>query len=379
MLFVVSTPQVYAQSNAIFPFRGEDRVVLDTNEIVERDFFAAGDRVDIKGTVRGDLYVAGSTVNIDGVIEGDVLTAGGEIDINGKVNGNIRAVGGNITISGTVGKNITVGGGNVVLDNKAQVLGSIVVGAGNFTNQGTVAGNIVGGIGNMVVSNKIGGNIYAGVGKMELEKGASVSGNILYYSNEEAFIGSEATVAGTVERRIPPVENRQKQIQTSRAASNGFRVFSMVSALIIGLLFIKFFPGILEKSSSTIDRKPWHAFGFGLLSLIVTPILAIILFVTLFGFPIGIFLIFIYIVELYAATYIVSYWIGRLILTKTSKKTNPYLYFLIGTIVYFLIISIPGISGLIRFLTVLIGLGTIVLMKYGWYQKTFGTRGSTTQ
>src|SRR3989304_8346367 len=73
-------------------------MVLARNEVVNKDYFAAGDTVTISGIVNGDAYLAGGSVLIDGTINGDLLVAGGTIQIQGPVKNDVRAAGGMITL-----------------------------------------------------------------------------------------------------------------------------------------------------------------------------------------------------------------------------------------------------------------------------------------
>jgi hypothetical protein len=88
--------------------RSGEVVTLDRGEIIEDNYFAGGERVEVLGEVKGDVYAVGGTVIVDGIINGDLLVAGGNIEIRGTITHDIRAAGGNIKISGNVGGNVSV-------------------------------------------------------------------------------------------------------------------------------------------------------------------------------------------------------------------------------------------------------------------------------
>lgn len=351
------------------PFRQSEKVVLEENEVVNQDFFIAGEDVNIKGTVNGDLYAAGGSVIVDGIVNGDVLATGGDIEINGKVNGNTRVAGGNIKVKGSLSKNLTAGAGNIEIEKEATIGGSLVFGAGNVQVDGPVAGNIVAGVGNLVINNNITGSVYAGVGQLQINDQAKIMGNITYWSDEEYVIEDGAVVVGQINHQFPS-ENKSKE-NNMRSFGTGFRVFSLLSMVVIGLLMLRFFPGLLETGAGFIDQKPWQSLGFGFLKLILEPIAAIILMITIIGLPIGIFLMFAYIIELYFASYIVAYYIGRLIWNKFNKTESRYWSFVLGALIFVLITSVPMVAGIVRFFSILFGLGAILLVKYSWYKKTF--------
>lgn len=370
LAFLGSTSVLFAQNNTPLPFRQGEKITIDEDEVFDRDFFAAGEDINVKGTVNGDLYIAGGNIVVSGKINGDVLVAGGQVEISGDVAGNIRAVGGNIEVQGMVGKNLTAVGGNIEVTNSANIIGSTVVGAGNVELNGPVGGNVVGGVGNLIITNAVGGTIYTGVGQLQIGDGASVA-DVVYWSDEKATVSSEATVSGNLDQRIPVESSRQTNRETRKVAWTGFRFFSFLSMVVIGLLMLRFFPGLLETGAGFIDKKPWQSLGFGFLKLILEPIVAIILMVTIIGLPIGIFLVFAYIIELYFASYMVANWVGRLIWGKLSKNESRYWAFVLGALVFVIVTSVPVVGGIVRFFSLLFGLGAILLLKYAWYKKTF--------
>ena len=64
-------------------FRSGDDVVIGANEVIDDDLFAAGNRVEINGTVTGDLWATGSEVIVNGEVEGSVFIAGQTLAVNG--------------------------------------------------------------------------------------------------------------------------------------------------------------------------------------------------------------------------------------------------------------------------------------------------------
>ncbi len=83
--FFLTSKSVYAQEFESNSSRMGSNVVVGSDEVVDRNFFASGQNVTISGTINGDLYATGGTIIIDGVVNGDVLVAGGVVRITGKV------------------------------------------------------------------------------------------------------------------------------------------------------------------------------------------------------------------------------------------------------------------------------------------------------
>ena len=107
LLFLLVPVVVFAQKDVAIT---GDRVVLSAEEVIDHDYFAAGEIVEIYGTVNGDVYVAGGQLIINGTINGDLLAAGGQMSIDSTVPQNARIAGGQISVDGNIGRNLTIGG-----------------------------------------------------------------------------------------------------------------------------------------------------------------------------------------------------------------------------------------------------------------------------
>src|SRR3989344_7344771 len=124
LLFIplfVFTPVALAQEN----LRSGEVSILEKVEVINKDYFSAGERVVLSGSVNGDAYLAGGNILVDGNIDGDLLVAGGNVNISGVIKGDVRAAGGSVEISGAVGGNVTAVAGNIRVGKGAEVLGSL--------------------------------------------------------------------------------------------------------------------------------------------------------------------------------------------------------------------------------------------------------------
>jgi cytoskeletal protein CcmA (bactofilin family) len=93
----------------------EKLMILPAGKVINKDYFAYGERVEISGTVNGDVYAVGGQILVDGKINEALLAAGGKVNIAGTASQDVRIAGGQITINGEIGRNLTVAGGNVEL------------------------------------------------------------------------------------------------------------------------------------------------------------------------------------------------------------------------------------------------------------------------
>ena len=134
LVFVIFCTLIFTSSAfAAKNFQRNETVLLSKNDVVEGDYFAAGDRVTIAGTVNGDAYVAGGNGIIEGEINGELITPAGTDNIRGKVAQDVRVAGGQVTVSGDVGGNVTLVGGSLEASDSAKIAGSLVSAGGNLS------------------------------------------------------------------------------------------------------------------------------------------------------------------------------------------------------------------------------------------------------
>ncbi|MDD2822556.1 MAG: polymer-forming cytoskeletal protein [Candidatus Daviesbacteria bacterium] len=365
-LLVFSPPLVaFAQTN----LRSGQTTNLSSNETINKDYFASGNSVSLDGIVNGDAYLVGGDVTLNGTVNGDLLMAGGNLNINGTVTGNIRAAGGNININGKVGRNISAVGGSINVFQNASVTGSIVTAGGNI-NILSPAKDIVLAGGQVNFGSSVSGDINAATEQLTLSPGAKIGGNLIYWSNNKANINPGASVSGTVTQNIPP-RNTQSQNQITRQSVIGvfafFKLISFLTALIIGFLLIYLFPEFTANIATKISSNWLLSFGVGFLVLAITPILVIMLFVTIVGMPIAVIWIFYILFALWLAKIFVALSIGQFLKRYLKQTWGIYLLYSVGLIVYYLIGLIPIIGGIFGFIAALIGLGAIILSKQSYY------------
>lgn len=337
----------------------EERVVLSSNETVDDDYFAAGSTVEVSGTVNGDAYIAGGQIIVDGTINGDLLVAGGSILISGTITEDVRVVGGNITITGEIGDNLSFAGGNVTITEDAQIAGNLAVAGGNVDLLAPVAGSVRAGVGNLNIANSVGGDVEAGVGNLRLSSAAAVGGSVTYWSETEASIAPEASVSGEVQRnevKRPDVDQNEV-----RALTTGFDMFttalSLITTLILGFILLYLFPRFNEAVVKVIDDRPPFALLIGLLAMLLIPMIAIAMMITVIGIPLGILTFTLYFVLLYLSRIYAMSWIG----SKVLKNSTPITTFMVGLVIYYLVGIVPIVGPLLKLLATLIGLGGVLL------------------
>ncbi|MBK9306971.1 MAG: hypothetical protein IPM58_07770 [Nitrospira sp.] len=340
------------------------RVVLRAGQEVQGDYFAFGPHVEISGTVHGDVYAAGAEVLVDGIVDGDLIVAGGEVRVSGEVTQDARIAGGTVTLSGKIHRNATIAGGDVHLTDSSHLTGSAVIGAGNLLLGGSIDGNVRIGAGNVTLSKAIGGDFAVASPAIRLTSRASVGKNIRYWSDDEPSIDEGATVRGTVTRHpIPEVFKGEEAKRGLAGVKLIAGLISFTSTLLLGLLLLHIYPIFTSRVTLKIQERPWVVLGVGGALLFGVPLLIALCMVSILGIPIGLMLAAMYVVTLYLGRVFVMLWLGQRLLSLVSAPSSTTRAFIAGLVVYFILSLLPLVGGVITMLTIVIGLGSILMTK----------------
>lgn len=353
-------------------------VTLLRNETVNRDYFATGDTVTVSGIVNGDAYIAGGTVVIDGTINGDLLVAAGTVQLNGPVKNDVRAVAGTIIFGSTVGGNVTLGTGTTTVSPEARIAGSVLAGAGTLDIYGSVGKGITAGSGNITINNRVGGDVMVAAEMLSFLPKSSVTGDVTYWSENEASVASGVVMAGDLVRHEIPKQEEPKMIgkksMIAGATMFGGIAFAgvMVAGLtlfVLGLILMALLPKFTERTVALMQKNPWGSFGLGIVTVIMLPVLAVTAMITVVGFPIGMFLfmalsLLCLVGHIYAALFI-----GKGIFTKSKAEVHHAWHLLVGLVILGLLTLIPILGWLAKGIFVLIGTGAILFEKNSVYHQ----------
>ncbi|MBI2011381.1 hypothetical protein HYS91_01300 [Candidatus Daviesbacteria bacterium] len=347
----------------------KETIVLPKDQIINKDYFAMGESITISGTINGDAYLAGGNILVEGDINGDLLVAGGSVNIRGKVSNDLRVGGGQVNITGEVGRNITVFGGVVNISDSAVIGGSIVSGAGSLNIFAPVPKDITAGAGQLTLASTVSGDVLAGVGKLMLTSNANVAGDIKYFSSDPLDLQPGATISGEIRQLSFPKERLDKEKIAGQIARFGFfvKLFSALSLLIIGVLLINLVPIYTQKNVNLISERPWLSLFVGFLALILTPFLIFVLLITIVGLPLALILLVIYLILLYISPLFIMMLIGQKLMDLTNRKINLSIAFIVGLIIYEVLTLIPVIGWIIMFVSILVGMGAILIERKRFY------------
>ncbi len=302
-------------AQALRAFSG-DVISIDTP--IEDDIFAAGNVVNINAPV-GSATVAGGTLNINAPVKGDIFAAGGQVYINSDVGGKVVTAGGNVNLGGRIGTNLMAAGGQVNILPATTVARDAMITGGNIVNAGNINGTLT-----------VSANNLTNKGK---------AGKVEFYQTQ----------------RTTQAERR--------GALAGISIFGLLMALgylILGLILLRYLPGLFIALDGEIRRSPVVTTVLGFVLIIAAFIAILIVAITVIGIPIAIISLFLLIVALMVSGIFVSFSLGRLIGSRMNLKYGDMALFVIGFVILNILFLIPFLGGLIGLISVSLGFGAIL-------------------
>ena len=334
-------------------------VTVGAGQTVSDDIYAAGGTITVAGTINGSLIAAGATITVSGNVSRDLIIAGGTINVTGKVGGSIRAAGGNLTLNGPVEQDVVITGGMIAIGSGATIGRDLVLAGGTTTVAAPVTRRVMMASGSLTLMNRVGGDVRGNVDHLKLD-GAQIGGNLDYTSNNQVEIVNGARIAGTTTRHTPP----------DRGASGPTNSFigwlrALIGIVALGLLLILLLPRFSSRSIDVLRAEPWLSLGVGAAILVITPIVAVIVFIVgllIGGWWLGLLLIPLWILAL-AVGYVVSgFLLGRLVFAQLGwGRYHDALALIGGLFILAVITVIPILGWLVGLAALVFGTGALAL------------------
>lgn len=341
-------------------------------ETVNSSVYLAGTNVTIAGTVRGDVFCAGQSVVITGVVQGDVLCAGQTMRIEGSVLGNVRAAAQTLTVTGSVNGNITLAGQTVTLAAGSSVGQDVTAFATNLQLQGHVGRDVVGGGQIIHLSATIGRDAELTGSAITLGSGSRIARNLTYSSETSADIQAGAIVDGATAHKIV-AEHRTNEWSSALDKA----VYWFVALALLGGALALLTPKVLPATRAAFGRKLWQALIAGALLFVVSPLVVLVLVLTIFGIPLAVALMLLLAVVGVVGLLAGSHAVGAWIIGRFDWKQQQFSALLFGLGITMLVGVIPFIGGLLVSLLLVAGMGSVVLSY--WSSRRMGSGKRTTK
>lgn len=331
-----------SQSNEDDSFKKSDVYLTGENitidYIVDGNVFILADNVTISSQIGGDAFICAKTINIteqgyifsnlfaisdslniDGVVY-DVYSCADNVTISGYIYRDLKSTCDTLNIFGTIGRNAFISAANIdfIKYNSSDV--------NNENQQATIAAQ------------------------------GNVSGDLNYSSKSEISI-PENSVSGKV--------NYSQSTYLSEDNTVIEYIISLLTFLvlvsIIWLLALWLAPKFLNKSEALLTKKPIPVLGYGVLTLILLPILAIILILLRIASSVGLLLILLYILLICLSTSLFLITLSNIICKKLNitKKILSFVIVIATSTILWGLSFIPYLGILLKLACIILGLGIL--------------------
>jgi len=347
-------------SKPLFAQQANKTIVLSGD--VKEDSYLAGGTVQSRAKVTGDLTVAGALVEIENEVSADVMAAGGTVTVRAKIGDDLRAAGSDISVSGPVGGDAIVAGSTVVLSSTAVVGGRAWLAGRRIEIYGKIGKELRAAGRHVVLAGNVAGDVSIVAETLEIYPSTVIRGNLRYRSPNEAKIRQGARISGTVTRDPAPA---QKEREPNIAGM--FWLGSLISFMLAATAFYLVFPSASVSAARTIVESPWKALGLGFALLAATPLLIVLLFLTVIGFWFGVVAFLLFPVLLLAGFLTGIVWLGDAVLGvmgQGRKATRAWrvLSLAVTLLALWVMVLAPIVGCLALFAVLLYGTGGLMLL-----------------
>ncbi len=355
ILLLIAIPIVVKAIN----WETKEEVIIHKDKTVDGNYYFLSDKVIINGNINGDLIGFAENLEVNGRVEGDIIALVQNFNFTGEVVGNIRLIGNSINIKGAIGKNINLLGIKVFLSNTSQINWDAMILADHLDMRSKIAGNLYALINTAFLNGEINRDVNISVrGQREaltFGENLRIGNNLYYRANNKATISQTAKIAGNIEFKELP---KKSSLQFTWSL-----IFKILATILLALFLVHLFKNPLRQSSENIYKN----FGFSLLwggfFIIILPISLIILFLTMLGFQLALFLTSLWLAVFLISKIIFAYFIGRFLLNRIIKKpkTKAIWKMIFGVIITWLLFALPFIGSFLVFIAILLGSGGFLL------------------
>ena len=271
-------------------------------------------------------------------------------------------IGGNYTLEEgeTLDDDLLVIGGLVTLQAGSTLNGEILMVGGSLEVSGQVNGDIIaaGGMVRLTETAVVSGDITSAGSNLDRDPQAVIEGDIIT-EQDGPFIVSPSGV------RVP---------QVSMAVDPFFNFITFFLRLILwallAMLLALFLPNQIDRVAHTAISQPLITGGLGLLTVVVVPLIAVIIALTILLIPVSLIGLLILVLAWVFGLIALGTELGQRFAGIFKSKWHPALAAGLGT--FFLMLVVNGIEALIpclglapKIIAGVIGLGAVLLTRFG--------------
>lgn len=347
-------------------FRDTMELDLDKLDYVKGPIIQINNNINVAGTIDGSALLVGSKIIIEGTVDGTLIALGQEVIIDGIVLGNLITGAQDIRINGLV-KGDIIAAGQRVHSSETGIIGrDIMFIADTFFHAGHIHRQILGAATTVVINGGVKDDVKIYVEKLDVRAQANIQGELVYSGPNQAQIADSAQIVKGIEwkdfdYRITDAIREKEQSILSQIFS---LLLKIAAVMLVWFALFVIRDDIWSGLAKTLQTRTLRTLGIGLMTLLAVPIAAVALFFTGAGIPLALIILAAYSTALYSTQIIIAATIGYLIANKLGWVADLHggvWYVVLGLVIFLVITSIPIVGAIVWFLTLVCGLGTILV------------------
>jgi hypothetical protein len=256
----------------------------------------------------------------------------------------------------TINHDLAIFGGSAILEDKSKVNGSVAIFGGS-----------------LVINGEVDGDVAAFGGAVSLGEHALVTGNVVTYGASVSRSDS-AIVNGSIGSARQPI---RPPFNLSPIVSSGFemvtnfiwRIFQSFALAALAVLVSLFALRPMERTGDAIVAEPVLSAGMGFLTLLVSPILLVVLAITIILSPLSLLGFLILVLAALFGWMVLGLVTGERLAHLLNQEWSGPVSAGVGTLVLSLAMNLIGVIPCVGWAVVavifVIGLGGVVLTRFG--------------
>lgn len=315
----------------------------------------------------GDQYIMSDSVNIDYIIDGNLFVMANEVTISNQIIGNAYIMANKVTITeqGYIGASLYALGNEVTVNG---VTFDAYISSNQLSLPGYIYRDLHSVTNDFKFSGVVGRDASVAAKNFSFEKSESEDANKQSPAGECKIMGS-FNYSSENEIEIPEnvVSGNVSFDKFSYEAPTKNFVFEAITSVVFVLaiwgLYKWLAPKFLEKQEKLIKSNPLKTFGFGLLGLVVLPIICIILLIMSVTASVGLLLFVAYIILIVIGRATCLIGLNNLLANKLKFDTNikkVLLLIVVALVAWAISTFVPVVNGIFNFVIIVIGIGIII-------------------
>ena len=344
---------------AEFRYEEDGTVRVDAREVIEDTVFLAGKTAIVAGVVDGDVFAAAERVEVTGEVRGSLYGAGESVTVTGDINGNAHLAGQDVELDARVGGSAFVAGQNLTLTEESQIGRDGFLAGETVRSQGFVGKDVYFAAETTELDGKVQRDVRGRGYEVALTSSSSVAGDlrVTVYSDDALVLDDGATIGGATEIEIEEGDEHRPFV----SAGFYFGVIAKALAmLVLGLALAALFPSLVPERP-TSSGEVLREMGIGFVALVATPVVLLLVAVTVIGIPVSIVLGVLFLALLFLSSLVVAYFAGERLPMFAQSGVGTALRTGLALLAVLLLTEVPFVGGGLCFLILIFGLGSILL------------------